>query len=221
MKKAGFNRMYFGVESISQRSLDTLVKDYKAEKVVECLKMMRRAGIWTKIFLIVGTPEETLEDIAVHLSFKDMRRNKAILSKAAREDLTGFTDTFTLVVGQADADGKLLGAYDLASLIKEVFTQRLQHSGIKVVEKNESIAELEISLKDFRLDLKSHSWVFSLGYQLKLFKNGKLMASENTSGDAERLKTLGSREADKVISELVTEMINRLDVVAFMRQAGT
>lgn len=63
MKKAGFNRMYFGVESISQRSLDTLVKDYKAEKVVDCLRMMRRAGIWTKVFLIVGTPEETLADI--------------------------------------------------------------------------------------------------------------------------------------------------------------
>ena len=64
MKKAGFNRMYFGVESVSQRSLDTLIKDYKADKVVECLKMMRRAGIWTKVFLIVGTPGETLEDTA-------------------------------------------------------------------------------------------------------------------------------------------------------------
>lgn len=63
MKKAGFNRMYFGVESVSQRSLDTLVKDYKAEKVVECLKMIRRAGIWSKVFLIIGTPKETIEDI--------------------------------------------------------------------------------------------------------------------------------------------------------------
>jgi anaerobic magnesium-protoporphyrin IX monomethyl ester cyclase len=65
MKKAGFNRMYFGVESVSQRSLDTLIKDYKAEKVVECLKMIRRAGIWSKVFLIVGTPGETMEDIAL------------------------------------------------------------------------------------------------------------------------------------------------------------
>ncbi len=63
MKRAGFNRMYFGVESGSQRSLDTLVKDYKAEKVVEALKISRRAGIWTKVFLIVGTPKETMEDI--------------------------------------------------------------------------------------------------------------------------------------------------------------
>ena len=142
------------------------------------------------------------------------------MSKTAREDLSGFTNTFTLTVGRTDADGKLLGAYDLEALIKEVFTQRLQHSGIKVVEKNESIAELEISLKDFRLDLISRNWIFSMGYQLKLFKNGKLITSEKTSGDAERLKTLGSRDADKVISELVTEMVNRLDLVAFMRQAG-
>jgi len=65
MKRAGFNRMYFGVESISQRSLDTLIKDYQADKVVECLKMTRRAGIWSKVFLIVGTPGETAEDIAL------------------------------------------------------------------------------------------------------------------------------------------------------------
>jgi radical SAM superfamily enzyme YgiQ (UPF0313 family) len=63
MKRAGFNRMYFGVESGSQRSLDMLVKDYKVDKVIEALKITRRAGIWTKVFLIVGTPEETMEDI--------------------------------------------------------------------------------------------------------------------------------------------------------------
>ncbi len=63
MRKAGFMRMYFGVESGSQRSLDTLVKDYKVEKVVQALKITRRAGIWTKIFLIVGTPGETMQDI--------------------------------------------------------------------------------------------------------------------------------------------------------------
>lgn len=63
MKRAGFNRMYFGVESGSQRSLDTLVKDYKVDKVVEALKITRRAGIWTKVFLIVGTPGETMDDI--------------------------------------------------------------------------------------------------------------------------------------------------------------
>lgn len=62
MKEAGFNRMYFGVESGSQPSLDTLVKDYKVEKIVEALKITRRAGIWTKIFLIVGTPGETMQD---------------------------------------------------------------------------------------------------------------------------------------------------------------
>ena len=173
-----------------------------------------------KVHYQLPAQADALEDISINLSYTDMRRNKAILSKAAREDLADFAETFTLVVGPADADGKLLGAYDLASLIKEVFTQRLQHAGIRVVEKKESVAEIEIGLKDFRLDLKSRNWIFNMSYQLNLFKSGKLIASETTSGNAERLKTVGSREADKVISELVTDMINRLDVAAFFRQAG-
>lgn len=64
MKRAGFRRMYFGVEAANDRSLKTLKKDYPAWKVVKCLRMMRRVGIWTKVFLIVGTPGETAEDIA-------------------------------------------------------------------------------------------------------------------------------------------------------------
>jgi len=62
MRKAGFMRIYFGVESGSQRSLDTLVKDYTVDKIIEALKITRRAGIWTKVFLIVGTPGETQTD---------------------------------------------------------------------------------------------------------------------------------------------------------------
>lgn len=161
-----------------------------------------------------------LEGITVNLSFKDMRRNKAILSKAAREDLSDFSDTFTLVSGPVDSEGKLLGVYDLESLVKEIFSQRLQHSGVKVVDKKDSSVQLEITLKKFRLDLISRKYIFNMGYQLNLYKNGKHVASESISGNAERLKTLGSREADKVISELVTDMVNRLDVAVFLRQAG-
>jgi len=161
-----------------------------------------------------------LEGIMVNLSFKDMRRNKAILSKAAREDLSDFSETFTLVSGPAGAEGKLLGAYALEPLVQEIFSQRLQHSGVKVVEKKDSSVQLEIALKAFRLDLISRQWIFNMDYQLNLYKNAKLVATESISGNAERVKTLGSREADKVISELVTDMVNRLDVAAFLRQAG-
>ena len=163
---------------------------------------------------------ETQENITVKLSFTDMRRNKAILSQAARKSLSDFTGSFTLVVGPAEEDGRLLGVYDLESLFKETFRQRLQFAGVKVVEQGDSNAEIEIGLKEFRLDLKTRKWFFNMSYQLNLTQNGKLIASEKITGNAERLKTYGARDANKLISELVTDMINRLDVAAFFRSAG-
>lgn len=163
---------------------------------------------------------DTSKNMTVNLSFKDMRRNKAILSEAARADLTDFSGYFTLVVGPANTDGILLGAYELESLIIEVFKYRLQHSGVEVVEAKDSNVDLAIGLTDFRLDLKSRKWIFSMSYQLDLTKSGKLLASDKIDGNAERLKTYGARDANIVISELVTDMINRLDVAAFFKNTG-
>ncbi len=173
-----------------------------------------------KVHYQLPPERDTLENISVQLSFTDKRRNKAILSHAARKDLPDFTGNFTLVVGPAEEDGKLLGVYDLDTLFKETFRQRLQYAGVKVVEGKDSNAEIEIALKEFRLDLKTRKWFFNMSYQLDLIKGDKLVASEKINGSAERLKTYGERDANKVISELVTDMINRLDVAAFLRNAG-
>jgi radical SAM superfamily enzyme YgiQ (UPF0313 family) len=63
MRRAGLRRMYFGVESGSPKSLEVLNKRFTVAQVIETLKAARRANIWTKIFLIVGTPGETTEDL--------------------------------------------------------------------------------------------------------------------------------------------------------------
>jgi radical SAM superfamily enzyme YgiQ (UPF0313 family) len=63
MHRAGCRRIYYGWETGSQRMLDTLKKDMTAEQVVESARMTRRAGIWAKVYLIVGSPGETPEDI--------------------------------------------------------------------------------------------------------------------------------------------------------------
>ena len=63
MHRAGCRRIYYGWESGSQRMLDVLKKDLTPEEIVEAAKMTRRAGIWAKVYLIVGSPGETKEDI--------------------------------------------------------------------------------------------------------------------------------------------------------------
>lgn len=63
MRRAGMRRIYFGVETGSPESLKTLNKRFTLEQILTALKMARRANLWTKVFLIIGTPNETLEDI--------------------------------------------------------------------------------------------------------------------------------------------------------------
>ncbi|HIG10971.1 MAG: radical SAM protein [bacterium] len=63
MHRAGCRRIYYGWESGSQRMLDVLKKDLTPEEIIEAAKMTRRAGIWAKVYLIVGSPGETAEDI--------------------------------------------------------------------------------------------------------------------------------------------------------------
>ena len=63
MHRAGCRRIYYGWESGSQRMLDVLKKDLTPSEIVEAAKMTRRAGIWAKVYLIVGSPGETMQDI--------------------------------------------------------------------------------------------------------------------------------------------------------------
>ncbi len=63
MHRAGCRRIYYGWESGSQRMLDVLKKDLTPELIVEAARMTRRAGIWAKVYLIVGSPGETKQDV--------------------------------------------------------------------------------------------------------------------------------------------------------------
>ncbi len=63
MHRAGCRRIYYGWESGSQRMLDVLKKDLTPEVIVEAARMTRRAGIWAKVYLIVGSPGETPRDV--------------------------------------------------------------------------------------------------------------------------------------------------------------
>ena len=63
MHRAGCRRIYYGWESGSQRMLDVLKKDLTPEAIIDAARMTRRAGIWAKVYIIVGSPGETRRDV--------------------------------------------------------------------------------------------------------------------------------------------------------------
>jgi uncharacterized lipoprotein YajG len=177
-----------------------------------------------KPFLIVHyqlpSSSQALAGRRVSLAVTDVREDKAFLSESARKSLLTFNNTYSLVVLKEDGSGNLIGIYDLNALMAEIFRQRLTNMGMQVAPSAESADyELEIKLKEFKLDLANLKWVVSMNYQADLVKDGSVRAMETISGSAERLKLRAKNDAEKVLSELLTDMANKLDLTKLFQQA--
>ena len=154
------------------------------------------------------------------LTISDRRNDDAFLSANASKSLKNFNGTYSLVVLGDDGSGNLIGAYDLDSLLKEIFKQRLENEGLQVIAGADNAdASLEIQIKEFKLDLVDRKWVLRMSYQAGLSKNSGMLAKESVNGSAERLKVMGKSDAEKILGELVTDMVNKLNVARLFQQA--
>ena len=178
----------------------------------------------SKPFLIVHyqlpPPSKALEGRAVSLVVTDTRDNKAFLTDSAKKSLRGFNGTYSLVVLKDDGSGNLLGVYEIDALISESFKKRMHNLGMQVAPATDKPEyELEIRLKEFKLDLAGRKWIIKMSYQANLLKNGRILAMESVNGSAERLKVMGKSDAEKVLGELLTDMVNKLDLAKLFQQA--
>jgi ABC-type uncharacterized transport system auxiliary subunit len=183
------------------------------------------AACSSKSFLVVNYqlpgPSGSLKTIETSLEILDVRDRKTFLSENARKSLKSFNETYSLVVLNSDGSGNLLGVYDIDSLISEIFRQRLQSFGVRVSASGAGAPNtLEIKLKQFELDLARRKWVVKMSYQASLLNEGRYVATESVNGSAERLKVTGKSDAEKVLSELITDMVNKLDIATIFEQAG-
>jgi len=178
----------------------------------------------SKPFLIVHyqlpQPSNALEGREVSLVITDTRDNKAFLTDSAKKSLREFNGTYSLVVLKDDGSGNLLGIYEIDALISETFKKRMHNLGMQVASAADKAEyELEIRLKEFKLDLAGRKWIIKMGYQANLLKNGRILAMESVNGSAERLKVMGKSDAEKVLGELLTDMVNKLDLAKLFQQA--
>ncbi|SHI20626.1 B12-binding domain-containing radical SAM protein [Sporanaerobacter acetigenes] len=74
LKKSGCVALFCGVESGSDQVLENMRKGTSVSGYEKCLKHIMEAGIWTRISLIIGFPNETLNDVLQ--TFKFLIKNK-------------------------------------------------------------------------------------------------------------------------------------------------
>ena len=145
----------------------------------------------------------------VSLTITDRRDDRSFLTSRAKKSLKNFDGTFSLVVLSDDGSGNWTGVYDMESLLKEIFKQRLENEGGQVSATADSAgARLEIQLKEFKLDIIDRKWVLRMSYEASLARHTGNPAEESVSGSAERLKVVGKTDAEKILGGLVTDMVN-------------
>lgn len=176
----------------------------------------------SKNFLTVNyqLPSESVElkDNRVALKVKDIREDPSIVTPSAKKALKNFAGYFTLNVAQRNKDYRLVGAFSLSSMIREIFKHRLENAGVQVVTEEDIGAPIvEIVLKKFKLDLANRKWIIEMSYQANLIKQDRVVGGEKITGSAERLRVVSGKNAEIIIGELVTDVANRLNLNEFLQ----
>jgi len=173
-----------------------------------------------KVNYQLPTQPVELNGTRVALTVKDKRENPTIVTKSAQKALKNFTGDFALIVAQEKKEDKLIGAFGLSSMIREIFRHRLENAGVQVVtQENFEDAIVEIVLKEFSLDLQNRKWIIKMNYQASLLKQNRVVAGETITGSAERLRVISGKNAEFVIGELVTDVVNRLNLNELLQAA--
>jgi hypothetical protein len=155
------------------------------------------------------------------LSVEDERKTKEFAGPGVKREFDQFSETLAYSVQKGTEPALKLGLYDVPSLVKEAFRVRVESEGVEILtERKAGQIELILALQDFSLDLVSRSWKVKFGYEVRLIKNGAVLAKQFANGEAERLKLIGTEQADAVVGDLFADVMNRLNVAKLFRDAG-
>lgn len=165
-------------------------------------------------------PSRALDGRRIDIQFEDNRTDPWLLDAAAKKQLSDFSGKFTF---QTDPNQKprTSDLYDVSTLFRETLRKRLSQMGVAVVSSaEEKDATLKVILTAFKLKFVDGSWKANIAYEGQLLQDGNVRARQNISGNAERVKIIGTDGADKVVGDVYTDVLNQLNIVELFRLAG-
>jgi uncharacterized lipoprotein YajG len=168
----------------------------------------------------VPASSHELDGQIVRLKVEDARQSGSILSSDAAYQFPEFSGIYSLAWILPSQERVLAGEHQLIELFKTVFEKRLAELGVSTVYTDDaSVALLTITLKQFKLDLQNHKWMADLSYDAVLTQPDHPIAKENIHGSAERARIIGRKGADTVLSDIFSDVVNRLDFPKLFRNA--
>lgn len=190
--------------------------------VLSCMAAI--GGCAGRSYLIVDyrlpTATDRLKGQVVRLNVTDVREDRYIFTPRAQIEFRDFQERYSLAWIMEDQSRVLAGEHDLRELFSEAFTKRLERTGIEIGPPSQTrLPVFEVVLKTFKIDLQDRKWIARVSYDVNLSSDNQWIAHEKVSGTAERVKVIGRKGADTVISEIFTDIINRVDIVKLFEQA--
>jgi len=166
-------------------------------------------------------PGSALDGGTVFIDFQDDREDRDILTPAAREEYRYHSGNVALFVSRGEGEPSAEGLKNVPALFRDVISMRIRRLGGEVVSlERQAEATLVIALEAFRLDLEDRTWKGRMAYELRVKREGRVRARQDVAGEAERVKIIGLKQADRLMGELFTDVVNRPDLGALFRKAG-
>lgn len=151
------------------------------------------------------------------VSVEDLRKDKRTLGESAALRFEDSGAVISLAVAKGAGPGMIKGIYQPPALLREALESRMKHEGVQVVPEREASTGLSVLLQSFFLDRAARKWKVAISYEARLLREGQVISSQIVSGEAERLDVLGTEQADIVLSELLTDVVNKLDLSKLFR----
>ncbi len=172
-----------------------------------------------KITCGLGPELDALKGKEIYFRFIDDRPEKDIIGKGAEDIYKGFSGNMNLFLSRGE-EKYLEGVYYVDGLFAKVFTAYFKNKGLSLVEEpGPGIPELNIRLKEFVLGLKDRTWTFKVEYEARFTHKGdKLIKRFEQQGEKTRIT--GTGQADQLISETLTDVVNRLDIKETLSNAA-
>ncbi len=181
-------------------------------------------GCAPRSYLIVDykIPPNTneLRGLKARIQIKDLLEDTDVLTPAAAEQFKGFKGRYSIAWVTEDGTRTVAAERDLAGLFYETFKKRLERLGVEIAPDTDDKAPLfQVLINTFKVDLADNKWMARMSYEASLSIDNQLVAKELGSGSADRFKIIGRKGADTTLSELFSDIINKLDIVKLFRQA--
>ena len=180
----------------------------------------------THIIIDYQLPPQAADSSAVAaqnllVEFEDQRADTTIFGPGAAKEFQHFSGLFSLYLEGDGHKKQFVGTYDLPVLFVTAFQKRLEYSGVGIAHSEDpETLRFRILLQQFQLDLMERSWTADVAYDVQLIAGAKTVVTKKVSGNAKRIKIVGKGDAEKVLAEIFSDTVNRLDVAELLKMAG-